>query len=155
MTLAPMLLAAVLAADAAPPAPAKAAAGADPAFVAPPDSLVSEGLPPISAALASAVRPYTEFRGAVFLSWHPLRREMLIATRFADTVQVHRVVAARGARTQLTFFPDRVPQAAFPRAFAAPVGQAGELIVFGKDTGGNEFAQNYRLDLPKGGRRSC
>ena len=90
-------------------------AGAPPPAIAPPDSLVVEGAPPIPAALADAVRPFTEFRGATFLSWHPTRRELVMATRFADTVQLHRVAAPLGARTQLTFFPDRVTSAAYPR----------------------------------------
>jgi dipeptidyl aminopeptidase/acylaminoacyl peptidase len=112
------------------------------AVVSPPDSLVVEGAPPIPAELSEAVRPYTEFRGATFLSWHPTRREMVIATRFADTVQLHRVRGAGGARTQLTFFPDRVAAAAYPRAAGAR-----PFLVFAKDAGGNEFFQTYRLDL--------
>jgi dipeptidyl aminopeptidase/acylaminoacyl peptidase len=110
----------------------------------PPDSLTVEGAPPIPAALAEAVRPFTEFRGATFLSWAPAKRELVVATRFADTVQLHRVVAPLGARTQLTFFADRVTSAAYPRV--APKG-APPFLVFSKDTGGNEFFQNYRLDL--------
>jgi dipeptidyl aminopeptidase/acylaminoacyl peptidase len=136
--LLPILTAAVAATAAAP------AAEAD--TVKPPDSLAVEGVPPIPAALAAALRPYTEYRGASFLSFHPERREMLIATRFADTAQVHRVVAPGGARTQLTFFPDRVAAAAYPRA---PTSGA-PFLVFSKDAGGNEFAQTYRLDLVTG-----
>jgi dipeptidyl aminopeptidase/acylaminoacyl peptidase len=111
-----------------------------------PDSLVSEGVPAIPASLADGVRPYTEFRGASFLSWHPQRREMLIATRFADTAQLHRVAAPGAARTQLTFFPDRVVSAAHPRV--PPPGQP--FFVFQKDSGGNEFFQNYRFDVESG-----
>jgi Tol biopolymer transport system component len=68
---------------------------------------------------------------------------MLIATRFADTVQVHRVRFPGGARTQLTFFPEPVRGASFPE------GAAG-YFVFGKDVGGNEFNQNFRFDLATG-----
>ena len=74
---------AVLVAAASPDAGAAA-----PAVVTPPDSLVSEGVPPVPAALVDGVRAYTESRGASFLSWHPERREMIITTRFADTVQL-------------------------------------------------------------------
>ncbi len=53
--------------------------------IAPSENLVVEGIPKIPASLADAVERYTNFRGGYFASWHPVRREMLIATRFADT----------------------------------------------------------------------
>ena len=116
---------------------------AEPEIIKPPESLIVDGVPAIPADLGAALRSYTEYRGAGFLSFHPERREMLIGTRFADTVQIHRVVAAGGARTQLTFFPDRVSSAAYPRA---PLGEH-PFFVFAKDTGGSEFWQLYRFDL--------
>jgi len=70
-------------------------------------------VPPIPAALADSVERYTHFRSAGFDSWHPARREMLIATRFADTVQIHHVAFPGGARSQLTFFPDSVAAARY------------------------------------------
>jgi dipeptidyl aminopeptidase/acylaminoacyl peptidase len=130
---------------AVPDGGARGSPAAEPVLAAP-DSLVVEGAPPIPASLVEGVRPYTEFRGAGFLSWHPERREMLIATRFADTVQVHRVSTPGGARTQLTFFADRVASAAHPRA----VPSGPPFLVFQKDSGGNEFFQNYRLDTDGG-----
>src|SRR3954451_12393948 len=69
----------------------------------PPDNLVAQGVPPIPASLVDQVGRYTDFRSAVFVDWHPTRREMLINTRFADTAQVHLVKMPGGARTQLTF----------------------------------------------------
>jgi dipeptidyl aminopeptidase/acylaminoacyl peptidase len=137
-----MLLYALLAAvTITPPTPV-----ADIEAVKPPESLVSEGVLPIPAELAAAVRPYTESRGASFFSFHPERREMLVGTRFADTVQLHRVVAPGGARTQLTFFPDRVAAAAYPRGPA----RGRPFLVFSKDTGGNERFQIYRFDVDGG-----
>src|SRR5437660_12801266 len=76
--------------------------------VAPNENLVADGIPKIPASLAEAVGRYSEFRSAGFASWHPTRREMLITTRFGDTSQIHQVKFPGGARTQLTFFPDRV-----------------------------------------------
>jgi len=137
-----LLLAAGLAATPPPPA-AKAAPTPAPEVIKPPESLVVDGAPAIPAELVAAVRPYTEYRGASFFSFHPERREMLIGTRFADTVQIHLVVTAGGARTQLTFFPDRIAGAAYPRA---PLGEH-PFFVFAKDTGGSEFWQIYRFDL--------
>jgi hypothetical protein len=126
------------AATTSPPAPQ----AGEPPPVAAPDSIVADGVPPVPASVAAALGPYTEFRGASFLSWRPDGRDMVIATRFGDTVQLHKVAAARGARTQLTFFPDRVSSATYTRAHAG-----GEpLLVFSKDTGGSEFTQSYRLD---------
>jgi dipeptidyl aminopeptidase/acylaminoacyl peptidase len=111
--------------------------------VVPNENLVVEGIPKIPAALADTVMRYSEFRAASFTSWHPERREMLIATRFADTAQVHQVKTPGGARTQLTFFPDRVANAIYP-----PVN--GNSFVFMKDVGGGEFFQLYRYDLASG-----
>src|SRR5205823_7721372 len=102
--------------------------------VAPPDSVVTEKIPPIPASIAQSVGRYTEFRAAGFRSWHPVRREMLIRTRFADTMQLHRVRSPLGARTQLTFFADSVAGGSFQPAI-------GDYFIFNKDTGGNEFAQ--------------
>ena len=59
--------------------------------IVPGDNLMVEGIPKIPASLAEAVGRYTEFRAASLSSWHPTRREMLIATRFGDTQQVHLV----------------------------------------------------------------
>ena len=111
--------------------------------VAPNENLVVEGVPKIPAALAEAVGRYSEFRSADFTSWHPTRREMLIETRFADTAQVHQVKFPGGARTQLTFFPDRVAGASYQ-----PVN--GESFLFIKDIGGGEFYQFYRYDFATG-----
>jgi hypothetical protein len=74
----------------------------------PGENLVTEGLPPIPVSLADDVRRYTEFRFASLADWHPISREILISTRFANTAQIHRVKQPGGARTQLTFFSEPV-----------------------------------------------
>jgi dipeptidyl aminopeptidase/acylaminoacyl peptidase len=111
--------------------------------ITPADNLVAEGVPAVPAALAEDVRRYTEFRTAGLSSWHPTRREMLVGTRFGDTPQVHLVRMPGGARTQLTFFPERAGGAQF-----RPV--TGDYFVFSKDVGGNEFYQLYRYDTGTG-----
>jgi dipeptidyl aminopeptidase/acylaminoacyl peptidase len=111
--------------------------------IVPNENLVAEGIPKIPVSLADAVRPYAEVRTANFFSWHPARREMLIATRFADTNQVHLVRMPGGDRRQLTFFPDRVAYASFQPT-------KGDSFVFQKDVGGGEFFQIYRYDLATG-----
>src|ERR1700733_1092515 len=90
-----------------------------------------------------AVDRYTEFRTASLLDWAPSKREILIATRFGDVPQIHRVATPGGARQQLTFFPDRVTQAFFNPA------NGGEML-FLKDEGGAEFYQLYLDDLRSG-----
>ncbi|HEU4594384.1 MAG TPA: alpha/beta fold hydrolase [Pyrinomonadaceae bacterium] len=112
-------------------------------LIVPGDNLVVEGVPPIPATLAEEVRRYTEFRSASLSSWHPTRREMLISTRFGDTVQVHHVKFPGGARSQLTFFPERVAGASFRP-------KTGDFFIFAKDIGGNEFFQLFRQDVATG-----
>ncbi|MGH9364084.1 MAG: S9 family peptidase [Thermoanaerobaculia bacterium] len=111
--------------------------------IKPGDNLVVEGVPPIPAALAEEVCRYTELRSAGFSSWHPTRREMLIGTRFGNTTQTHLVKFPGGARTQMTFYADRVSGARFEPT-------AGKSFLFSKDTGGNEFFQYYRYDFADG-----
>jgi dipeptidyl aminopeptidase/acylaminoacyl peptidase len=111
--------------------------------IVPGENLVAQGIPRIPAALADAVRPYTEVRSASFASWHPLRREMLVLTRFAETNQVHWVRMPGGDRRQVTFFSDRVSAAAF-----GPTRE--DSFVFSKDVGGGEFFQLYRYDVSTG-----
>src|SRR5271156_1304169 len=109
------------------------------AVVAPNENLVVENVPPIPQSLAAQADRYANFRSAIFASWHPTKREMLISTRFADTFQIHQVKMPGGARTQLTFYVDHVRSALSP-----PKG--GDFFVFSKDIGGGEFYQLYRYD---------
>ncbi len=111
--------------------------------IVPNENLVAEGIPQIPASLAESVGRYSEFRFAGFSSWHPSRREMLIFTRFGDTSQVHQVKFPAGARTQLTFFPDRVAGAQYEPT-------KGESFLFMKDVGGGEFFQIYLYNLSTG-----
>ena len=76
--------------------------------VVPNENLVTEGIPKIPVSIAEGVDRYSNFRGATLDSWDPVKREILISTRFADTNQIHLVKMPGGARTQLTFFADRV-----------------------------------------------
>jgi dipeptidyl aminopeptidase/acylaminoacyl peptidase len=109
----------------------------------PGDNLVIENVPPIPLTLVDAVGRYTDFRAATFQSWHPTRREMLISTRFGNVAQAHLVKFPGGARTQMTFFPDRVFGARFDP-------KTGDSFIFSKDVGGDEFFQIYRYDFADG-----
>jgi len=109
----------------------------------PGDNLVVEGVPPIPAPLVETVDRYTNFRGAVLESWDPLKREMLISTRFGDTAQIHHVSMPGGDRSQLTFYPDSIAGASY-----SPV--KDDFFIFSKDIGGGEFFQYYRYDSASG-----
>ena len=109
--------------------------------IAPNDNLVADGIPKIPAALAAELAPYHEGRAAEFLSWHPIRRELLIATFFGNVPQVHLVKFPGGARTQLTFLDSR------PTRGVSYQPTKGDYFIFSKDNGGDENFQNYRYDL--------
>src|SRR6266852_8784991 len=111
--------------------------------VAPSDNLVVDGVPKIPASLAETAGRYGSYRSAGLADWHPMRREMLIATRFAETPQLHLVKTPGGERQQLTFFADSVGGGRFH-----PNG--GDYILFAKDTGGGEWYQLYRYDVATG-----
>jgi len=111
--------------------------------IVPNENLVVEGIPKIPSSLGETVARYTDFRGATLQSWDPVKREMLVSTRFADTNQIHQVKMPGGARTQLTFYTDRVVAASFP-----PV--KDDFFIFSKDIGGGEFYQLYRYDVASG-----
>ncbi len=107
------------------------------------DSLAVDGVPPIPLAIVEAASQYANSRPSLLVDWHPMRREILIGTRFAETVQVHLVRQPGGARTQLTFFPEPVSSASFEPT-------KGEFLVLTKSVGGNEFDQLYRFDFATG-----
>jgi len=116
---------------------------AQPDTIIPGPTLVTEGIPPMPASLAADVRRYTESRSAFLADWHPTRRELLIATRFGNSNQIHSVRTPAGARTQLTFAEEPITTARYQPA-------EGGYFVFMKDTGGNEFSQLYRYDVHTG-----
>jgi len=113
------------------------------ATIVPNENLVADGLPPIPASIAEEVRKYSEVRTAALVDWHPLRREILISTRFGDANQLHAVAMPIGARRQLTFFPDRVAGGSYQPT-------RGDYMLFAKDIGGSEFFQIFRLDVASG-----
>ena len=58
-------------------------------------------------------------RGATFVDWLP-DGGMLIATRFGDAEQLHRVAMPLGMREQLTFYREPVTVARSPQSAVAP-----------------------------------
>lgn len=104
------------------------------------ENIVIEGIPSLSTNLITDLKDYTEARGASIVAWHPLKKEMLISTRFGNSNQLHYVKTPEGNRKQITFFDEPISSASFE-----PI--RGDYFLFLKDSGGNEFSQIYRYDL--------
>lgn len=103
-----------------------------------PAALIADGMPEVPAELAAETRPYMEFRTAGFVGWHPTERRMMIATRFANTAQLHLVAQPMGMRKQVSFEAEPVGNGSW-----AP--KTGDVFVTQKDIGGNEFFQIHTL----------
>ncbi|MBX3483350.1 alpha/beta fold hydrolase [Phenylobacterium sp.] len=101
-------------------------------------NIVYDGAPATPKDLQARINPYYNARSAVFEDWLP-DGSMLIATRFGDTAQIHRVARPMGARTQLTFFSEPIGYA------TAQPGKAAFLYPL--DTGGAEYYQAYLRDV--------
>jgi dipeptidyl aminopeptidase/acylaminoacyl peptidase len=110
--------------------------------MAPNANLVVQGIPPIPKGIADDAARYNDFRGHVFVDWHPTKREMLVAYRKAGgaTTQIFRVASPLAEPEALTDFADPVRNASYE-----PI--TGDSIVFERSAGGDEAAQIYRLDL--------
>jgi hypothetical protein len=113
------------------------------AGVQPEPGSITEGIPLIPPSLAAEVGRYTNFRAAEILSWHPLRREMLIAT-WCSVPKVYQIRFPGGAHTQLTFFEDRTTRGVSYQP------TRGGYFIFSKDSGGDENYQTYRYDFATG-----
>ncbi|MEO7636195.1 MAG: prolyl oligopeptidase family serine peptidase [Sphingomicrobium sp.] len=101
-----------------------------------PAALSADGVPPVPDALAVTSRPYMEFRTAAFLGWNAADKSMLVATRFANTAQLHKVAAPLGMRRQISFEAEPVSGQWSP---------SGDALVVTRDKGGDEFFQLFTL----------
>ena len=106
--------------------------------------LVTENVPETPTALKDMLLQYHNVRGASFSDWTPDGKSILIATRFGDAAQLHRVDMPLGLRRQLTFFPEPVGGGTY-----RPGGGA-RTILYGKDRGGDENFQLYLMDEREG-----
>lgn len=95
-----------------------------------------ENVPAIPAEVADAVSRYQQSRSAAVADWAE-DGSLLILTRFGTTAQLHRVAGPRMDRRQLTF-------ASEPIAGARSI-PGSPLILYGRDTGGDEWFQLYTL----------
>ncbi|HEY3963063.1 MAG TPA: prolyl oligopeptidase family serine peptidase [Planctomycetaceae bacterium] len=108
-----------------------------------PPAIVTKSVPIVPAELAERLRQYQNTRSAAFRGWSPDGKGILIGTRFADTVQLHRVYEPGGRRDQVTFFNEPADGRFVPEA------KDGALIVL-MSRGGSENDQVYFLDRQVG-----
>ena len=115
---------------------------AQPEVVAPNANLLVDGIPAIPQSLAARIGGYSDFRGHTFADWHPQRREMLVSHRAdgSNVNQLFLLTAPDAPLQRLTDFPEPINRGSFdPRG--------GRFVIYSRDTGGNEAARIYRLDL--------
>ncbi len=108
-----------------------------------PPAITTQSVPVVPTELAERLRQYQNTRSAVFRGWSPDGKGILIGTRFADTVQLHRVYEPGGRREQVTFFNEPADGRFIPEA------KDGALIVL-MSRGGSENDQMYFLDRQVG-----
>ena len=111
-----------------------------------PPAITAENVPAIPLELRERLEQYQAVRSAAFRGWAPDGQGILIATRFANTTQLHRVYEPGGRREQVTFYGEPV-DGRFRR------GDTTELVL-DVGTGGNENFQILRHDLETG-RHDC
>jgi dipeptidyl aminopeptidase/acylaminoacyl peptidase len=104
------------------------------------ENLVVENIPDLSLDYIAQLKSYTESRSASLVAWHPVKKEMLILTRFSNSNQLHYVKMPGGDRKQITFFEEPIGGGSFEP-------NTGNYFLFTKDIGGNEFSQIYRFDV--------
>ena len=71
--------------------------------------LVLENIPAIPEAIQSRLQQYNNTRSATLASWTPDSRQLLIRTRFAETLQLHLVQQPLGARADYTVVDEGGP----------------------------------------------
>ncbi|MFW6155461.1 MAG: S9 family peptidase [Planctomycetota bacterium] len=110
-------------------------------------NLVIEGIPQIPDRIRQGLTRYQNTRSAALADWLASGEGVAIATRFAETTQLHVVTTPGGMRRQLTFFDEPVASAA-----VCPNPSTRRLLLT-RDVGGGEFYQVFLLDLDTGDSR--
>jgi dipeptidyl aminopeptidase/acylaminoacyl peptidase len=109
--------------------------------------LVFDGIPAIPQTLKDRLQQYSEARNASIVGFDPRGEGIVIATRFANTAQLHKVRAPGAARYQLTFDSEPIAGAEIRPS------QTERGVLISQDSGGGEFFQLYYLDLDSGRRK--
>ena len=106
-------------------------------------NMILEDVPEVPQDIRDRIQQYQNTRSAMLADWLPGDGGMMIATRFANTMQLHTVQMPGGARSQITFFDEPVPAG----SFCPSPGYNG--FMFPRDIGGNEFSQIFWYDMDK------
>lgn len=101
-----------------------------------------EAVPEVPRSLVDQLNRYQNVRSASFQDWSEDGESIYVATRFADTTQLHHVAMPGGARRQLTFFQEPVS--------GAQRRPHSSQLQFAMDEGGGEFYQLFMLDPENG-----
>lgn len=108
-----------------------------------PAAIRTSGVPAISPELFERLRQYQNVRTAVFEGWAADGAGILIATRFGNSAQLHRVYEPGGRREQVTFYDEPVSGKPIPKA-------TDGCLLFSMGSGGDENFQIYYLDRSNG-----
>ena len=117
------------------PAPARVEAG----------TLIYDGIPAATGEDAARLGRWLESRSASFLDWQA-DGSLIITTRFANVSQLHRVRAPLGMREQITWSAEPVTQ-----VWSHPYD--ANLLLLGRDRGGDENRQLLKLNIATGEER--
>jgi dipeptidyl aminopeptidase/acylaminoacyl peptidase len=120
------------------PAGSPAASDADPLR---PAAIAAERVPRVPPEVRARLAQYQNARGAAFQDFGP-DGSILVATRFADTPQLHAVPFPGGRREQLTFSDEPVSDGVWVPGTAD--------VLYTQSRGGDENYQIYRLDRKRG-----
>jgi dipeptidyl aminopeptidase/acylaminoacyl peptidase len=108
-----------------------------------PPAIATENVPVVPPELVERLTQYQNIRAAAFRGWSPDGKGMLVATRFGDTAQLHRVYEPGGRREQITFFREPVDGSFIPEA-------SDGAILLTMSQGGNENDQVLFFDRQTG-----
>lgn len=104
-----------------------------------PAAIEAGDVPVVPPELFARLAQYQNMRAAAFRGWAPDGGGILIATRFGNAAQLHRVYSPGGRREQITFFDEPVTGHFVPGA------KDGSIFLM-MDSGGNENNQVLLLD---------
>ena len=104
-----------------------------------PPAIATQDVPVVPPELIDRLRQYQSLREAAFAGWSPDGDGMLVATRFGNATQLHRVYVPGGRREQITFFDEPVAGRFVPSSRDGAV-----LATLSR--GGSENNQVYLVD---------
>ncbi|HEX4148336.1 MAG TPA: S9 family peptidase, partial [Pirellulales bacterium] len=119
--------------------PTSRAADAPATDPARPAAISTEEVPTLPPEIFARLHQYQNMRAAQFLGWAPDGRGLLIATRFGNSSQLHRVYEPGGRREQLTFFEEPATGRFIPHA-------EDNAVLVSMSQGGSENFQISLLD---------